>query len=86
MEYIVVILIAVAAIAISTAYYLYELAALLRHQENRITTLLGELKSVKMTLDIYVRGRNLEEGQNQTPRPNKKTAPKTLNQRRKDNQ
>jgi hypothetical protein len=83
MIYIAVFLVVVAALAISTAYYLYEMYASLRILANRAEWLTHELASVRNTVNIAVRGRELR--QNETPRPARKTTPPTINNRRKGN-
>lgn len=84
MTYIAVFLVVVAALAISTAYYLYEMYADMRILANRTEWLTHELASVRHAVNVAVRGKELR--QNETPRPARKTNPRTLNNRRKDNQ
>lgn len=84
MIYIAIILVAVAALAISTAYYLYDMYADMRILANRVEWLTNELTSLRHTVNVAVRGKELR--QNETPRPVRKTNPRTLNNRRKDNQ
>lgn len=84
MIYIAIILVAVAALAISTAYYLYEMYADMRILANRAEWLTHELATLRHSVNVAIRGKDLR--QNETPRPTRKTTPRTLNNRRKDNQ
>lgn len=84
MTYIAVFLVVVAALAISTAYYLYEVIAEMRVVVNRTQWLSNEISALRHTVNVNLRGKELR--QNETPRPARKTTPRTINNRRKDNQ
>ena len=84
MVYLAIILVLVAALAISTAYYLYDMYADLRILANRTEWLTNELATLRHSVNVAIRGKDLR--QNETPRPARKTNPRTLNNRRKDNQ